>query len=299
MKKILVTGLGGFTGQYIKNAFEKAGYEVVGLMKSAEERVTQNNLICDITKKETIESAIGDLQFDGVVHLAALSFVEHPTPLDFYDVNVLGTQNLLEVLYETQKSLQKVVLASSSNVYGNIDSKDTISEDVPFAPVSHYAISKVAMEFVARTYFDKLPIVITRPFNYTGPGQAEWFLIPKIVAHYAKNLKSIELGNIDVARDFSDVRDVANAYFGLYESPIKSEAFNICSGSVYTVKEILSIMNEIAGYEIEVLANKEFMRGNEIMVLGGDNAKLKSAISYNPSFAMRETLEKMYLDLKK
>jgi nucleoside-diphosphate-sugar epimerase len=299
MKKILITGLGGFTGQYIKSAFEKAGYKVVGLIKSEQERVTRNDLICDITKKETIKAAIEEIQFDGVIHLAALSFVGHPHPLDFYAVNVIGTQNLLEVLHETQRSLHKVILASSSNVYGNIDSKDAISEDVPFAPVSHYAISKTAMEFVARTYFDKLPIVITRPFNYTGPGQDERFLIPKIVSHYAKNLKSIELGNIDVARDFSDVRDVANAYFGLYESSLRSEVFNICSGKVYTIKEIMGIMNEVAGYEIEILVNKDLVRGNEIMVMRGDDSKLNSVISFSNNLTMRETLEKMYLDLKK
>jgi len=299
MKKILVSGLGGFTGQYIKNVFEKSDYEVIGLIRSEKERVTKNDLICDITKKESIEIAIGNVQFDGVIHLAALSFVAHPNPLDFYAVNVLGTQNLLEVLQSTQKSLHKVILASSSNVYGNIDNGEAISETVPFSPVSHYAISKASMEFVARTFFDKLPIVITRPFNYTGPGQADHFLIPKIVSHYAKNLKSIELGNIDVARDFSDVRDVANAYFDLYESSVKSDVFNICSGKVYTIKEILSMMNEISGYEIEILANKDFIRGNEIKVMKGDDSKLKSAISYNPSFVMIETLERMYLDLKK
>ncbi len=295
MKKILITGLGGFTGHYVKDVFEKKGYEIIGLIKSEEERVTRRDIICDLTNKESIKSAIGNLQFNGVLHLAALSFVGHANPLDFYAVNVIGTQNLLEVLHETQKSLHKVVLASSSNVYGNIDSEDAISETAPFAPVSHYAISKVAMEFVARTYFEKMPIIITRPFNYTGTGQTELFLIPKIVAHYRENKAQIELGNINVARDFSDVRDVATTYLALYKSSTKSEVINICSSEAYTIREILSLMDKIAGYEMKVLVNKDLMRGNEIKVSRGDATKLKSTILLNQPFTMRETLEEMYL----
>jgi nucleoside-diphosphate-sugar epimerase len=111
-----------------------------------------------------------------------------------YDINFFGTLNILDALVELGQRPAKIVLASSANVYGN-PPVEVIDESVCPMPVNHYAISKLAMEFMARTYFDRLNILITRPFNYTGVGQGDNFLIPKIVRHYQEGKTEIELGN--------------------------------------------------------------------------------------------------------
>jgi GDP-6-deoxy-D-talose 4-dehydrogenase len=138
-----------------------------------------------------------------------------------------------------------------------------------------------------------LPIILTRPFNYTGPGQADHFLVPKIVNHYQKSEKVIELGNLDVWRDFSDVRDVAEAYRRLFDSDTSSETVNLSSGNVYSIKNIISIMNRIAGYEIQVKVNPEFVRSNEIRVLKGDNSKLRKITQFAPEIDFKKTLSDM------
>ena len=130
---------------------------------------------------------------------------------------------------------------------------------------------------------DRLPIVITRPFNYTGVGQAPQFLLPKIVGHFRRGEKVIELGNIDVERDFSDVRFLTQAYCRLLENAPAGEVFNVCSGAVFSLKEVLAMIAEIAGYEIEVRVNPAFVRNNEVKRLEGSNRKLLAAVgeSYN------------------
>ncbi|NTW14723.1 MAG: NAD-dependent epimerase/dehydratase family protein [Candidatus Moranbacteria bacterium] len=294
MGKILVTGLGGFTGAYVKSSFESKGYEIVGLVQSEKDRRGPSDIVCDLTGYESVVAALRGEILEGVIHLAAISFVAHSNPLDFYGVNVIGTQNLLEALRETQKNLKKVILASSANVYGLAGGESGISERTPVAPVNHYAISKAGMEFMASTYFDDLPIIITRPFNYTGPGQDPSFLVPKIVSHYRDGEKRIALGNLDVSRDFSDVRDIAEMYLGLYESEEKSRIFNLCSGTAYSIGEIVEFMNGIAGYDAEVFVNPDFVRKNEIMILKGDNSELKKAIRLKPPIAFRQTLTDLY-----
>ena len=123
---------------------------------------------------------------------------------------------------------------------------------------------------MAKLWFAKLPIIITRPFNYTGIGQAGNFLIPKIVNHFRENKKQIELGNINVSRDFSDVRDIAKSYVDLLESDVCSEVFNLCSGNVHSLSSIITKMEKIAGYSIDVQVNPDFVRENEIKILGGE-----------------------------
>jgi nucleoside-diphosphate-sugar epimerase len=134
-----------------------------------------------------------------------------------YAANTVGTSSLLEAVARTLPEVRKVLPASSAHVYGDADA-DPIDENVPPMPVNHCACSKLAMEPIARTWVDRLPIVIARPFNYTGPGQTEGFLIPKLEAHYAGRRPVLEPGNIEVERDFSDVRMVADAYARLLGS---------------------------------------------------------------------------------
>jgi nucleoside-diphosphate-sugar epimerase len=161
-------------------------------------------------------------------------------------------------------------------------------------PVNHYAMSKLAMEHMARLWFDKFPIIITRPFNYTGPNQEAHFLVPKIVSHFKQKSAGIELGNLDVSRDFSDVRYVAKVYTQLLASDASAEIVNICSGEQTALKEIISVIEDIAGYQIEVTVNPDFVRPDEIKVLIGSDQKLATMISLPEKIGIKQTLLDMY-----
>jgi len=279
--RILVTGANGFTGKHFADAAAKNGHEVIALKANLNDAVSLNQEVLSVAP-------------DAVVHLAAISFVGHENDEEFYRVNVIGTINLLKALVQPGLKKARVLVASSANIYGT-PNIELIDESVIPAPVNHYAASKLAMEYMTKTWFDKLSIIITRPFNYTGVGQHENFLIPKIVAHYRRGEKVIELGNLDVSRDFSDVRDVVSAYVNLLESDACSIVVNICSGQAIALREVIQKMNGIAGYEIEVRVNPAFVRANEIPRLCGSNDFLKKLINYSPKYTFDQTLGSMFV----
>jgi nucleoside-diphosphate-sugar epimerase len=229
---------------------------------------------------------------DYVVHLAGISFVGHDDPQDFYRVNVTGTLNLLEACAHVGHTPRKLLIASSANVYGNTAST-AIDEAFPLRPVNHYAASKAAMEQIVRTWFDRLPILIVRPFNYTGRGQTPNFLVPKIVEHFARRKTSIELGNIDVARDFSDVRYVAGVYEALLDSQAAADTVNVCTGTPYTLRDILSAVSDLTGHELEIRVNPAFVRQTDVKTLAGSPAKLHSLVPSVESIPFVDTLRWM------
>lgn len=275
--RILLTGADGFTGKHFTQIAMQ--HEVVALKANLNDTAALN-------------AEVKTVAADAVVHLAGISFVGHDTAEDFYKVNTIGTDNLLKAI-ATANQTPRVLVASSANVYGN-PSIEVIDESVPTAPVNHYAASKLAMEHIVRTWFDKMPIVITRPFNYTGIGQNDSFLIPKIVSHFKRKQAIIELGNLDVSRDFSDVRDVVTAYLKLIESNVHSETINICSGEATALNTIIEKLNNLAGYKINVQVNPAFVRQNEIKQLSGNNALLNRLIGRQASYTLDDTLTAMY-----
>jgi nucleoside-diphosphate-sugar epimerase len=204
----------------------------------------------------------------------------------------MGTLNLLQAMADAGVMPRRVLIASSANVYGNA-TEGVISESQPPQPVNHYATSKIAMEYMVRTWCDRLPIVITRPFNYTGVGQERHFLVPKIISHFAERAPVIELGNLDVERDFSDVRVVARAYRGLLEGDCAGEIVNVCSGRPFSLRGILNAMRDIAGYEIEVRINPAFVRQSEVKTLVGSAARLRAIVGGLDPIPLEETLRWM------
>ncbi|MGV0961283.1 MAG: GDP-mannose 4,6-dehydratase [Limnohabitans sp.] len=277
--KILLTGAAGFTGLFFKSAADAAGHQVVSLQS-------------DLTDKAAVAAEVLQTAPDAVVHLAAISFVGHAQDTAFYDVNVVGTTNLLAGLAASPVKPAKVLLASSASVYGNCDASP-ISEEQPAAPVNHYAMSKLAMEHMARTYLDSLPIVFTRPFNYTGPGQAPHFLIPKLVSHFARRSEQIELGNLHVEREFNDVRMVCDAYLKLLDKGVTGHAYNVCSGQPYTLHHVIGLLSDITGHKMDVLVNPAFVRANEVHRLCGDPSKLVACTGKLAKFNLGDTLNWM------
>jgi nucleoside-diphosphate-sugar epimerase len=279
----LLTGALGFTGQVMKALLLERGIHVISLQS-------------DLTDREAVQQEVARISPDWVIHLAALSFVGDADLEAFYRVNVFGTLNLLDALGDLKQPPSRILIASSANIYG-VPAVEVIDEGVVPAPVNHYACSKLVMEHMVSPWFERLPIVITRPFNYTGLGQDERFLIPKIVSHFVRKSPHIELGNIDVSRDFSDVRDVACAYLNLLDSNACGVKVNICSGRVTSLRDVIEYMNALAGYTIEVRVNPLFVRANEIPVLRGDNCLLRTLTGSVPMIPIEETLQRMYASL--
>ena len=295
-KKVLVTGVDGFTGRYVAAALAEQGHEVHGLVHELQGQLVPGVAAMhagNLSDPVAMLRAVQQVQPQQVVHLAAIAFVAHGDAQAMYAINLLGTRNLLEALVAAPVVPQSVLLASSANVYGN-SIEGLLDELTPAAPANDYAVSKLAMEYLARLYFDRLPIVISRPFNYTGVGQAESFLLPKIVAHVKRAAAVIELGNLDVARDFSDVRMVVQAYLRLLQEPAAiGQIFNVCSGKAYTLTEVLNLVREISGRDFEVRVNPAFVRANEVKTLLGSRAKLEASVGALDAFDLRETLQWM------
>lgn len=294
MARALITGIAGFTGQHLQRELEAAGHEVHGLTHAggpASERV----IACNLLDAAALREAVGQVQPDYVVHLAAVAFVGHGDVDGIYRTNVVGTRNLLSALGALQRPPQAVLLASSANIYGN-STAGVIDESVMPSPANDYAVSKLAMEYMARLWTSLLPITFVRPFNYTGVGQTTDFLLPKIVDHLKRRAPVIELGNMDVERDFSDVRMVVGAYRRLLERQAglrSGEVFNVCSGRGYTLRQVLAMSSDIAGFVPQVEVNPKFVRANEVKVLVGNSGALERAIGPLARIDLADTLRWM------
>jgi nucleoside-diphosphate-sugar epimerase len=286
--RALITGLRGFTGEYLARELEACGYQIFGTAYG-NEALGEGVYYVDLCDPQALQAVVDEVQPDIVAHLAAISFVAHGNAEDIYRINVLGTRNLLEALSKLKTPPRSILVASSANIYGN-SSAGVIKETEAPMPANDYAISKMTMEHVARLWMDKLPIFVTRPFNYTGLGQAENFLLPKIVSHFKRGAKQIELGNLDVARDFSDVRNVVRAYRELLQLAPAGETFNICSGLAYTLREVIQMVEKLAGYQIDIQVNPAFVRANEVRKLVGDARKLQAAVGPLTFIPLQETL---------
>lgn len=291
-KRALITGMGGFTGRYLAQELREAGYRVFGTALSGEAQ-GPDMFAVDLCEPDDVAAMVEQVQPDVVAHLAGIAFVAHGDADQIYRVNVIGTRNLLAALSACEHPCSAVLLASSANIYGNAKVA-VIDETVAPAPANDYAVSKLAMEYMARLWMDKLPIIIARPFNYSGRGQVEQFLLPKIVGHFQRQAATIELGNLAVARDFSDVRTVARSYRRLLAASPAGQAFNICSGESHSIGEIIDVMSGLAGYRINVEVNPALVRTNEVLELTGCRARLTSVIGELPRTALADTLRWMY-----
>lgn len=278
-KTILLTGADGFTGRHLSSAAASRGYRVLALQS-------------DLGNTQALAAELSGTRIDYAIHLAAISAVTHDDELALYRVNVFGTLNLLQALCQQAQKPSRVIIASSANVYGNA-ATSPISESCPPAPVNHYAMSKLAMEHMAAQYQDRLPLITVRPFNYTGEGHDQRFVIPKLVHHFSRRSESVELGNMDVEREFNDVRSVCGMYLDLLLHGADNEVYNLCSGRTYTLAQVIDCLAQLAGYRPQIRVNPEFVRANEVQRLCGDPAKLEAAIGKVEHPPLEDTLNWM------
>jgi nucleoside-diphosphate-sugar epimerase len=283
--KLLLTGAQGFTGRHLQAMAAARGHEV-------------HALTCDLLDADALRKEVAACAPQAVIHLAAIAFVGHGSASDFYRVNTVGSTQLLDALARLADAPPQVLLASSANIYGNAP-LSPITEDTPPAPVNHYAMSKLAMETMASNWAGRLPITIARPFNYTGPGQDESFVIAKLVAHFARRAPTISLGNIDVEREYNDVGMVCRAYLDMIEQGI-SGTFNVCTGTTHALRDVIDLLAQITGHTPQIQVDPALVRAHEIRRLCGSPARLQAALSelgldLSPS-QLRPLLERMLAD---
>jgi GDP-6-deoxy-D-talose 4-dehydrogenase len=277
--RVGVTGADGFTGRYLAMALAARGAEMVPLS-------------ANLTDRQAVRAEIEAKPFDRLIHLAALAFVGTEDWQPFYAVNQIGSFHLLDAVAAIRPGT-RCILASSAQIYGP-QASGLVHEDMPANPANDYALSKYAMELGAHQHGRGLEIVIARPFNYTGVGQEARYLIPKIVEHVRRRAPVIELGNLDVRRDFGDVRAVAAAYAGLALSEqTLPPVVNIASGVVHGLRDILAMVQELTAHFMEVRVNPAFVRANEVPVLGGDASRLKAALRDWAPVPIEHTLQWM------
>ena len=279
-KKVLIFGGEGFTGKHLVRYLKNLSYDV-------------SVSSCDITDFAELLVEIKEVNPEFIINLAAISFVGHGKNEEFYKVNSIGAINILDVLLKLELNPKRVILVSSATVYGN-QNKEILDESLCPSPSNHYGASKLSMENLSCEYFDKLNIVITRTFNYTGVGQEEHFLIPKIVKHFKEKKRVIELGNIHVSREFNDIEFICEVYERFLTSSVKSEIVNVCSNRAVKLLDIISLLEDISGYNIEIEINPAFVRKNEIKVLTGSPKKLFKLVGYIEQKSLQDTLKEMY-----
>ena len=286
MNRILLTGFSGFTGKYILQSATNFGVDIFCFSEDG----TPNSKSINLLDYRAVLEKVKETKPTSVIHLAAISHVQHEPASDFYSVNIGGTRNLLQALSELpSEGLINTVFASSANIYGN-SKQVVLNETTPLKPVNDYGLSKKGMEELLYLWREKIPITITRPFNYTGRGQTENFLIPKIVEAFKLKKQRLELGNLEVSRDFSDVRFIANAYLTLATQKSGFRILNLCSGNLVSIREIVSVCTSLTGHRLEVVSNPNFRRRNEILKLKGDTTQMVKYLGYRSAYSIKDTI---------
>ena len=323
---ILITGASGFVGYYVIRAFRDSqnlpqNIESLEFLKSPQSIIPipipnvcipledEQGVIDlrDAARLKSFLSTPGVPAIDAVIHLAAQSFVPESfkNPLETFDINFTGTFNLLSALKETGFR-GKILYVSSGDIYGLVnESSLPIKEEYYLKPRNPYAVSKVAVEALCYQWSVTEPdmrFIIVRPFNHIGPNQSESFA----VSSFAKQVIEIELGlrkpvittgNIDVTRDFLDVRDVAEVYKLLlenekvYDINNKYYVFNVCSGSEVSLRSILNLMFEITGIDAAIKIEEAKLRPNEQKRIYGSSNKLKEYTGWQPKIPLKQSIE--------
>lgn len=290
--KILLTGSNGFVGTYLKNELTSRGNDVWGVDFESFSNKTFGASIMD-------ENALADIfrqvEPDYVVHLAAIADVDQSDEALIYTINFKGTLNVLNSCIQLKK-IPRLVFISSSLVYGNVPTECLpIDESFLVAPVNHYGASKAAAELAVKTFGCEygLEYVIVRPFNHTGPGQTEKFVVPKIVNAFRRGDSTISLGNINTIRDFTDVRDVVKAYTGIINHFKNGEIYNVASEKGITISNIIEKLESITGRAISIDKKEYLVRKSEIQSIVGNAQKMKKDIGWEAEISIDETLRAM------
>jgi len=307
MNRILVTGASGFVGQYLIRELVSRGGDIYAACYQPHPTLTKllgedHVFPGDLTDHSYVKQLISGIRPDIIYHLAALSIVHHDVPTARRALeNNLGLQyNLLEEVRQLAPSARLMAICSG-NIYGKVNQDELpIKESTPIRPLNAYSVSKLSQEILALQYFyaHSLDVVILRPFNHTGPGQTDNFVIPAFAKQFAAIKKGqqdpiIKVGNLDTARDFTDVEDMVQAYLVAADNCKSGEIYNIGSGKASKIIDILSMMREISGLTVEIEVEPNRQRGVDVPILMADATKFREATGWQPKIPFKETLAKV------
>jgi GDP-4-dehydro-6-deoxy-D-mannose reductase len=302
--RILVTGASGFVGRWLVRELEAAGHRAVGAPPSSR---------LDITDPLAVETLLKAASPDAVAHLAGLSYGPDARrePDRAFAVNEGGTRAVMAAAATPSRPIP-VLVVSSAEVYGNPAVVDLpLRESAPLRAEQPYGRSKLAQERVAleSAAAGGPPVVIVRPFNHTGPGQRPEFVVPalaqRIIAARRRGDRTIAAGNVDVRRDFSDVRDVVRAYRLILEglgtgglaANLRPRIYNIASGRAVPIREIAQAFATLAGVEIEITIDPQLVRESDPPEIRGDASLIAAELDWSPSIPFEVTLNDVFGDM--
>ena len=305
--KILITGVTVFVGSHLAEYCLSLDQqvEVIGTCRWRSRRENIEHLEdainlyeCDLRDASSVKTLLADIQPERIFHLAAQSYVPSSwnSPGETITTNVIGQLNIFEAMRETN-STASIQIAGSSEEYGLVHPEEApITEKNPLRPLSPYAVSKVAQDMLAYQYFQSygLKVVRTRAFNHTGPRRGDVF----VTSNFAKQIAEIEagqrppvihVGDLNPKRDFTDVRDIVRAYWLSLEHCSLGEVYNVASGKAYRIKEVLKILLDNSGQDIEVVEDPERLRPSDVPLLLGDNSRFCKATGWVPEIPFEQT----------
>ena len=306
--RAFVTGIPGFAGNYLTQLLLAKGVEVYGASQEAAfkpfldlDADAVHYSQADIRDESELTRLIGAAQPDLIFHLAARTSpaqsVKHPR--ETFDINFQGTLSLFEAVRRLALR-SRILVVSSSHVYGNSTSPRRIPEDAPLRPCTPYAASKVAAEMLAYQYWQAYGIetVRVRAFNHTGPGQQEGFVCPDLARQVAEiecglRPPRLEVGDLNVWRDFSDVRDIVAGYHSALVNGASGEVYNLCSGQRLTVEAVVGRLVSSASRPIDVVAAPSRSGEKEMGGLVGDNSRAQHELNWKPSIPFERTLREL------
>jgi nucleoside-diphosphate-sugar epimerase len=290
MPRILVTGAAGFVGSFVFDRFSRDGHEVFGTTTGLP---TDEKRYCNIEDQASVAALLHDLEPEILIHCAAISSVTSGLAMDYYRVNTVGTQNLMEAFAKMPRR-QRFLFVSTAGVYGNQDA-EILHEGLCPKPVHHYGMSKFCAERVLANYADQIDYAIIRPFNIIGEGQNAEFIVPKLVDAFHNRVPVVRLGNLDVYRDYIDIMDAVEILTKLaFEKSARGETVNLCSGSPISINDLIAGLQDITGHNIQVEVAPEFVRRNEVWRLLGDTEKLEKMMGGKLQFRpINQTLRRM------
>jgi len=303
MKKVLITGVTAFVGSHLADKLVKEEVEVHGIKRprSRDEFINPKVIYheADVIDYVGITETIKTVQPEVIFHLAAQSFVplSWQAPTATLNTNIIGTLNILEGVRKFSPET-KVQVAGSSEEYGMVYPGETpIKEGNPLRPMSPYGVSKVAADLLAQQYYMSYSIhtVITRAFNHEGPRRGENFVTSSFAKQIAliekgKQEPTIKVGSLEASRDFTDVRDMIEAYCLAVRICSPGEPYNICSGKSYKIQEVLDILLGYSKIWIRVEKDASRMRVSDVPLLLGDCTKFKKLTGWTSKIPFEQTL---------
>jgi GDP-4-dehydro-6-deoxy-D-mannose reductase len=301
--RALITGVTGFVGEYLAEHLKSQGFEVYGTSsKEINANPFTNILYNNLTSEKEISSLLEAIKPDHIYHLAGKSNVKSSweNKADTFTTNVNITVNLLEAARKSSiANTVKILTVGSSEEYGKIhDTQMPINESIAIQPMNPYGISKATISFFAKQYYYAygLKVLHVRPFNHIGPRQRLGFVVPDFSSQIVEmekegNEKTINVGNLEAKRDFTDVRDIVRAYhLLLYTSTSFGEILNVCSGTPISMQTILQKLISLSNQTIKLKMDPNKMRPLDVPLYFGDNSKIKKLTGWEPKFKLEDTL---------